>query len=381
MCLGVCVSPASADPIIVDYFYEPGCSECEKIQTRILPAVEAEFSGHYALIRHDIGVESNFVFLLSIEKDLGVTNNSLNCMYLDRRYPFYGFSAMDAGLLGKMRELNVLRTNSVAKVAVAMPSAAAEPLMLERVSGLTTPVVMLGGLMDGVNPCAISTLVFFMSLLAATRVSRRGLLVMGISFCLASFVTYVALGFGLLRAIHMLDGFTMARRCLEYGMVGGLGVMAVLSFRDAWRFRRSHNPKDVTMQLSAGMKARIHGIMRRGVRMSSLALGGLLIGSAVTAIESVCTGQVYVPILVFIIKNASTSVGESGNLSGLTFPAWKWLLIYNAMFIVPLVVVFALTYIGFKTESLLAWSRKNVVTSKCLLGGFFVLMAAMIMIL
>jgi hypothetical protein len=219
-----------------------------------------------------------------------------------------------------------------------------------------------------------------MSLLAVARVSRQGLLVMGLSFCLASFMTYVALGFGLLRALHLLDGFITLRHCLEYGMVGLLGVMAVLSFGDAWRYNRSHNPKDVTLQLPSGAKTRIHDIMRKGVRMRNLAVGGLMVGFAVTAIESVCTGQVYVPTMVLIIKN-SPAAGAADNLSGLTFHAWKWLLLYNAMFMVPLVVVFTVTFLGLRTDSLLKWSQKNVVTSKILLGCFFVCMAALIMII
>jgi hypothetical protein len=377
--LGVPFSEAALDPIVIDYFYEPGCSECEKIDSRILPAIEAEFAGRYVLVKHDTGVTTNVLLLLNLEKGLGVTNTSMNCMYLDRQYPFYGFAKMNAGLLVKMRELEASRmTGNVQKDAVAVvPKGEAGNLVVDRVAGLTTTVVVMGGLLDGINPCAISTLIFFMSLLAVAHVGRHGLLVMGLTFCLASFLTYVALGFGLLRTLHLLDGFKTLRHGLEYGMIGLLGVMACLSFRDAWRYRRSHNPKDVSLQLPSRVKLRIHDIMRTGVHMRSLAVGGLLTGFVVTALESVCTGQVYVPTLVLIIKNSPVA-GDAAKLSGLTFHAWKWLLLYNAMFMVPLVVIFTLTYFGLRTDSLLKWSQRNVVTSKILIGCFFVLMAALI---
>ncbi|MEI6217867.1 MAG: hypothetical protein WCP86_03130 [bacterium] len=51
------------------------------------------------------------------------------------------------------------------------------------------------------------------------------------------------------------------------------------------------------------------------------------------------------------------------------------------MFIVPLVTVFVLTYFGLRTETLLAWSKKNVVLSKLRLGTFFVAMAVLIALL
>ncbi len=46
--------------------------------------------------------------------------------------------------------------------------------------------------------------------------------------------------------------------------------------------------------------------------------------------------------------------------------------------ILPLVVMFVLTYFGLKTETLLTWSKRHVVPSKVLLGSFFVAMAVLI---
>jgi hypothetical protein len=51
------------------------------------------------------------------------------------------------------------------------------------------------------------------------------------------------------------------------------------------------------------------------------------------------------------------------------------------MFILPLVAVFLLTYFGLRTETLLEWSRKEVVVSKTLLGLFFLAMATLILFL
>jgi len=61
--------------------------------------------------------------------------------------------------------------------------------------------------------------------------------------------------------------------------------------------------------------------------------------------------------------------------------AWKYLILYNLMFLVPLIVVFLLTYFGLKTPTLLVWSKKNVVLSKVLMGAFFITMAVLIIIL
>lgn len=61
--------------------------------------------------------------------------------------------------------------------------------------------------------------------------------------------------------------------------------------------------------------------------------------------------------------------------------AWGYLLLYNLMFIVPLVTVFILTYFGLRTPTLLDWSKKNVVVSKVLLGIFFIILAGLVILL
>ena len=57
-----------------------------------------------------------------------------------------------------------------------MPQDAAQGLQMaeSRVKGFTTAAVIVAGLTDGINPCAIATLVFFMSLLGPQNVSHVG---------------------------------------------------------------------------------------------------------------------------------------------------------------------------------------------------------------
>ena len=191
---------------------------------------------------------------------------------------------------------------------------------------------------------------------------------MGVSFCLASFLTYTALGFGLLRTLHLVSGFPTIRRVVDIGMVTVLGIFAIMSFRDAYRYRMTGNPNDVALQLPEGIKRRIHAIMKEGINARSLVAGGIIIGTLVTALESVCTGQMYVPTLVVMAKSGMSKAGG-------------YLLLYNIMFVMPLVVVFILTCFGLRAPTLIDWSKKNVVISKVLLGSFFLVLAALVMLL
>jgi hypothetical protein len=376
-CLAFCAAAsrgpaAEFAPVVVDYFFAPGCPECAHVTLEVLPHLAAQYEGFYILRRHDVGVPSNVVLLAAYQEALGMAENAPVSMVVDYQIPLQGVAHIKAALLSNVEARILARTQPdwQPPQPIALPHGPVAAALAARTRQFTAPLIILSGLIDGFNPCAISTLVFFMSVLMVANIRGRALLLIGAAFCAASFVTYFALGFGLLRLLHSLRAFGAVQRGIELGMLAVLLVFAVLSFRDAWRYARHANPNEVSMQLSARMKERIHAVMRRGVRYHNLLLGGIVIGCLVTALESVCTGQVYVPTLVMLLKS------QTGNLR-----AWLYLLLYNALFILPLVLVFVLVYHGLNMQRLLAWSRRNVVVSKCTLGCFFVTMALLLLIL
>jgi hypothetical protein len=357
--------------VVVDFFFEPGCPECEEVKREILPELQSRFEGFYRINYYDVGVESNIVRLVTYQRALGIVDNAPVSIVVDYRHVFSGVDAMRRGLADCVDERIGERLapgwQPPEPIAVSVAPTAGRGVAVENMRNFALLAVLVGGLTDGINPCAISSLVFFMSLLAVAKVRGRGLIAMGAAFCLASFTTYAALGFGLLRALHSFSGLPHVRNAIDAVLIVLLAVLACLSFRDAGRYRATRNPRDVTLQLPESVKRKIHETMRTRLKTGNLVFGGLLIGVTVTALESVCTGQVYVPTLVVVIR--------SGEAAG---RAWAYLLLYNAMFILPLVVVFALTYYGLRTQTLIEWSKRNVVLSKVLLGFFFVGMALLI---
>ncbi len=358
----LCGIARGAEPVQVDFFYEPGCQDCERIEAELLPELGMRFPQKCVIQKYDIGVETNFLHLLQLEHDLSYTNPERAYLIVNKQYVF--------GPTPRKEEFFALISNLLSQASVVPVSEkAVSNLAQEWFGGFTFSAVIVAGLIDGINPCAFSTLVFFMSLLAVSKVRKRQFALLGISFCMASFLTYLGIGFGLFRVLHLFSGFTVLRSAVEWGMASVLLVLAAVSFRDAIRFHKTGCAADVTLQLSTGIKKRIHEVMRRGLGNTSIISGGLLIGSAVTVLESVCTGQVYVPTLALILKDSAFSASR----------AWMLLLIYNALFVLPLVLVFVAVYFGLRTETLLNWSRRNVVTSKFLLGLFFVLMALFIL--
>ena len=351
----------SARTILIDFFHEPGCQSCENIRSQIFPEIKKQFPEMIEIIEYDIGIETNFLYLLQLEDALNYTASERAYFIINRQYIF-GASPSQEEVFAVLSELMEGETQESLYAEIS------SDLVQARFNRFTLLTVMAGGLIDGINPCAISTLVFFMSLLAVAKVQNRLLLWLGISFCIASFLTYLAIGFGLFRVLHLFSGFYMIRLIIERGMICILLLLSFFSFRDTFYYRKTGCASDVTLQLSARIKRLIHVVMHRGIQSKSVFLGGLFIGCVVTVLESVCTGQVYVPVLVIILKDADFSSAR----------AWGYLLVYNLMFIMPLLFVFTAVYSGLRMQSLQQWSRRNVVFSKILTGLFFILMTGLI---
>jgi hypothetical protein len=293
-------------------------------------------------------------------------------MIVDQRVVLAGGDAIATRLLPLVDEH---LSGGPAPQPLPPPPAAPEPrsadrILVERVEQFTLVSVIIAGLVDGINPCAISTLVFLISVLSLARARGSRLLAVGAAFCLASFLTYSLIGLGLLHAFRALAVFRLLQKAVDAILIALLAGLAFFSFRDAVRFARSHDPHDVSLQLPEGFKVRIHRMMRAGLGRKAQLTTAFGIGAAVTMLESVCTGQVYVPTLAFVVRSGQAVTRGLGYLA-----------LYNLMFVLPLVAVFGLTFGGMKVATLVEWSSRNVIFSKLLLGLFFLALAGMMLVL
>lgn len=383
-------------PVVIDYFFEPGCPECRQVSETILPALNDYFPGAYILNYRDLNIMTNYLVLVRCQETAGSMKNEAVYMAVNERRLFSGLPEIQAGFLPAVDEIIHERSGaSTGKSSTVATDLAAgisgqqtessprrslrrnlghppdsEGLLDSRFRQFTIFGVLLAGLVDGLNPCAISTLVFFVSILSLAGFRNRRIVPAGIWFCGASFITYTAIGFGLFRFLHGFAGFPYIRQGLESGMGGILVVMAMLSFYDAWQYRRSGNPESLTLRLPIRIKRIMNAIMRNLPKARHVSLAAFLIGAAVTVLETVCTGQVYVPTLVLIIKSGASPV------LGLIY-----LLLYNLMFILPLVMVFGLTVYGMNVQSLIAWSKRQVVISKTAMACLFIALALILILL
>ena len=356
----------------VEFFVQEGCAECLLLRREFLPAFAARYGYRLRPVVSDTHDRATFLRLLDTLETCGVTANEPLYMVVDgktvlagwREVERRGFEVVDTALSGR---------------GVSMPEKAegkahaAEPPVSEGHSAarlfrrFVWTAVAAAGLADGLNPCAFATIVFLTSLLATGGRRGRAVFLGGLAFCLASFLTYFLIGLGLLSALRRLEGLGGVRAIVEWGTIAALAVLGALSLLDAWRYGRTGDARTVRLQLPDGVKRRIRSFAIARWGGPAVFGTGLVCGAGVTVLESVCTGQMYLPTLVFMSR-------EGGGVR-----AWGLLLLYNVLFIVPLLVVFILGALGVRSQRLAAWTRNHVVPSKVLLAGVFFVLAALLL--
>ena len=225
--------------------------------------------------------------------------------------------------------------------------------------------VLFAGLIDGVNPCAFATLVFFISFLTIQGRTKREILITGILFTLSVFLAYLLLGFGLLNTMRTVIDISFIRFLMKLGVSIATVLFLILSLRDYY-LARSGRFNEITLQLSLPMKKRVHNVIRRN-NSKHLLFGGIIItGFTVSLIELACTGQVYLPTIAYMIQTDNSTLGI------------RSLLLYNIGFIAPLIVVFVAIYAGVSSSALSRFFSGKIHYAKLLLSGLFIFLAVTI---
>lgn len=215
--------------------------------------------------------------------------------------------------------------------------------------------VAIAGLIDGINPCAFSVIIFFVTSLFVVRKKKITVLIVGLLFILVTFLTYFLIGVGVLK----ITGFLFMKkigRFIYFGAGIALFVLAYLSLMDCINYCLNRQNK-IILQLSQNQKKRIAGIISKNVRLKHIAGAIVFTAFIVSITELTCTGQIYLPTIMYISR-----IGQ------LNSAAIGLLCLYNVAFILPLVIVFfVFFFISSNSYQFVRFAKANVAIAKFLL--------------
>jgi len=141
---------------------------------------------------------------------------------------------------------------------------------------------------------------------------------------------------------------------------------AVLSLLDARRAKKGQF-NDMILQLPFAAKQRIHGLVRDHRRGGAAAAAAFLLGAAVSVLELGCTGQIYLPTLVYLAR----SKGGAEDIALLA--------IYNMAFIIPLFAVFLASAGGLSSKKIGDYFSSHVFVVKIVTAILFLVFSILML--
>jgi len=340
------------------YFYEVGCQECSRAEYDIRYAQ----SKYPQLLVEEYSAQEDAALAEWLGARAGVPEK--------QRLATPAFFVGNDYLIGADITPEALMTlaekyasTGTERVWADFNAEEGEQSIIERFKSFGFFTVVFAGLVDGLNPCAFATLIFFVSYLTLSGREGREVLVVGTTFTLGVFVAYLVVGVGFYKVLDLLGDLLTTLGRWVYGLTALLCAgLAVFSFLDFLKARRGEIG-DMALNLPHGLRMRINAVIRRGRKSRAFVAGTFVTGVVVSFLELACTGQVYLPTIIFVVSQPEMRVR-----------ALLFLVLYNLLFILPLVVVFILVYYGTGSKQLTRFLQRRAAMIKL---GMALLFAAL----
>lgn len=197
-------------------------------------------------------------------------------------------------------------------------------------------------LADSVNPCAIAVLTMVLiTILISNPLKRKKVLCAGLAFVASVFIGYLFYGAVIIQFFKL---FAEWLRNSSHILYNGLGILAMiigsLNIKDFFLYK----PGGIVTEMPLFMRPKV----KKTIKKITSPTGAFIIGFIVTIFLLPCT------IGPYII--ASGLLAELGFLSAL-----PWLLYYNILFVLPMIGITILVYLGFtRVQDVSGWKDKNI---------------------
>jgi len=348
-------------PIYIAYFSKIGCQHCDRTYYD-LKQLQKKYP-QIVIREYDIATQEGMKLNEALSKIYHIPEKK----HLVTPMVFLG----DKYLLEKkarLKNIEEIIYSDISSLKIP-PWEKAKPLIdksdksiKDRFKSFGVITIIFAGLIDGINPCAFATIIFLVSYLTLFGRKGKDVLLIGGSYTLAVFITYFLIGiFGLniLEVIQQLKFFSTIIKVIF--VVTGMVVLifAFYCLYDYYLFKKGRT-SDMVLQLPKKIKQKIHQEIREKSKVHQYILAAFFIGFIVSLQELFCTGQVYLPTLVYM-----SHLMQYRNL------AYFYLVIYNLLFILPLVVVFILIFWGMSSQALAKWVQNRLGLMKILMALIF----------
>ncbi len=207
--------------------------------------------------------------------------------------------------------------------------------MTEIVAPLPTIITIITtAAIDAINPCAIGVLILMISVILSSGKSVKRLLWLGFLYVMAVMGVYLLAGLGLMYFLSSIP--LIVTESLSLIVATLLIIVAIFEIKDFFWYGEGFS-----FSISGMNAARI-----KEYAQNISAPGVIFLGAFVSAVELPCTGAPYLAIITLLSQYFD-------------FTAFLLLVLYNIIFVSPLIIVLLLVAGGMQVEKIHKWKDSN----------------------
>lgn len=203
--------------------------------------------------------------------------------------------------------------------------------------------VLITAAIDAVNPCAIGVMILMISVLMGSGFKTRRMVLLGSIYIFTIFLTYLLAGLGLTYFFTRIPLWVTEYLSIIVGVL--IVIAGLLEVKDYFWYGRW-----VSLAIPGALSEKIKVFSQR-----TSVLGVAFLGFFVAAVELPCTGAPYLAIITLLSQYFDAT-------------AFALLVLYNFIFVLPLIIILALVAGGMQLARIHAWKQTNRPVMRLFLG-------------
>ncbi len=296
------------------FFYGTGCPHC----TQVLEYFEREnLLNKYPVEKREIYFDrGNALLFNEMLSSLGIDESSrgVPTVIIGKKVLVGDKPIIDNFVLEADKFLNSSEISENKQVVVEKKESA-KPF------DLTLTAIVIGALVDAINPCEFAVLIILMTTILASGNSKKALRA-GLAFSISIFISYFLIGLGLYKALS-IGGISE----IFFKFVGWVAiVLGLANLKDYFWYG-----KGFLMEVPMIWRPRLKGL----IQSVTSPMGAFFIGFLVSLFLLPCTSGPYIVILGMLAKKVFDT------------QAVLYLILYNFIFVSPMILISWAVYKGF----------------------------------
>ena len=196
------------------------------------------------------------------------------------------------------------------------------------------PLVLIAAILDSVHPCSFSILLITIAFLFGMQMTRKKILQIGGVYIAGIFAAYLLIGLGVLQVLHLFN---------TPHFMGKLGATLLILFGVLNLVNRFFPQFPIKLKIPSVSHTAMGNLMEKASLPAAFLLGAL-----VGVCQFPCMGGPYL-MVIGLLRDQMTY-----------FAGFGYLVLYNAILILPLVAVLWIAADKMLLEKMQEWKRTNL---------------------